>query len=143
MNADYEIQLSRKLFYIEIAVFVVLITAGIILKINNIPITKINPYPCVLYTITGLYCPGCGGTRAVVELLHGHIIKSIEFHPVVLYTFLLSMCYLFSHILNIFTKGKIKAMLFRPMYFYIMIAVIAVQFIIKNVFVIFAGIHLI
>lgn len=28
--------------------------------------------PCLWYRITGYFCPGCGGTRAVYHLLHGH-----------------------------------------------------------------------
>lgn len=34
-------------------------------------------YPrCSLYTMTGLYCPGCGGLRAGHELLHGHLFEA-------------------------------------------------------------------
>ena len=30
-------------------------------------------YPkCILHQTTGLYCPGCGATRATYQLLHGH-----------------------------------------------------------------------
>lgn len=42
-------------------------------------------FPCLFHFITGLYCPGCGGTRAVRALLHGEILKSFCYHPFVLY----------------------------------------------------------
>lgn len=42
--------------------------------------------PCLFHLLTGLYCPGCGGTRAVWYLLHGQILKSIQYHPLVPYT---------------------------------------------------------
>ena len=29
------------------------------------------PDGCVLHNLTGYYCPGCGGTRAIYALLHG------------------------------------------------------------------------
>ena len=41
--------------------------------------------PCLMRTVLGLYCPGCGGTRAVILLLEGHPIRSFFYHPVVLY----------------------------------------------------------
>jgi hypothetical protein len=28
---------------------------------------------CPLYYATGIYCPGCGGLRAVNDLTHGHL----------------------------------------------------------------------
>ena len=39
--------------------------------------------PCLFHTLTGLYCPGCGGTRAAEALLRGDIISSILLHPLV------------------------------------------------------------
>jgi hypothetical protein len=34
-------------------------------------------YPiCYLHALTGLNCPGCGSTRAVHELLHGHLLAA-------------------------------------------------------------------
>ena len=42
-------------------------------------------FPCLFHLVTGLYCPGCGGTRAVRYLLHGQLGKSLFYNPVVLY----------------------------------------------------------
>ena len=41
--------------------------------------------PCPFRFFTGLYCPGCGGTRAVLALLSGDVGKSLYYHPFVLY----------------------------------------------------------
>ncbi len=41
--------------------------------------------PCAFHSLTGLYCPGCGGTRAVRELLYGDLRMSFQYHSLVLY----------------------------------------------------------
>lgn len=33
---------------------------------------------CQFHRFTGLYCPGCGNTRALHALVHGDIIKSLH-----------------------------------------------------------------
>jgi hypothetical protein len=39
-------------------------------------------YPrCVFHQVTGLWCPGCGGLRAVHQLLHGHIAAAFSLNP--------------------------------------------------------------
>ncbi|WP_097003461.1 MULTISPECIES: DUF2752 domain-containing protein [Lacrimispora] len=43
---------------------------------------------CIFHSLTGLYCPGCGGTRAVRTLLQGDLRMSVQYHPLVLYTVL-------------------------------------------------------
>ena len=40
---------------------------------------------CVFHLLTGLYCPGCGGTRAVRYLLKGQLENSVQYHPLILY----------------------------------------------------------
>lgn len=37
--------------------------------------------PCPLHSLTGLYCPGCGSTRAFHELLHGHLAAALHCNP--------------------------------------------------------------
>lgn len=39
---------------------------------------------CPVHGLTGGFCPGCGSTRAVHELLHGDIAGSLVCHPLVL-----------------------------------------------------------
>ena len=41
--------------------------------------------PCPFQFVTGLYCPGCGGTRALLALLSGNVKESLYYHPFVLY----------------------------------------------------------
>ena len=33
---------------------------------------------CMFHKLTGLYCPGCGGTRALSSLLHGDLKTSLH-----------------------------------------------------------------
>ena len=42
-------------------------------------------FPCLFHLLTGLYCPGCGGTRAFRALLAGNLLLSIRYHPLVAY----------------------------------------------------------
>jgi hypothetical protein len=39
--------------------------------------------PCPFHKLTGLYCPGCGSTRAMHQLLHGHVAAAFDFNPLV------------------------------------------------------------
>ncbi len=36
---------------------------------------------CPFYELTGLYCPGCGGTRSITALLHGHPLLALHENP--------------------------------------------------------------
>ena len=41
-------------------------------------------YPrCPFYAVTGHFCPGCGATRAIAELLHGHVAAALHFNAAV------------------------------------------------------------
>lgn len=63
--------------------------------------------PCLMRTVLGLYCPGCGGTRAVILLLEGHPILSFLHHPVVLYAAVLGGWYLISNTIAGMSHGRL------------------------------------
>lgn len=62
------------------------------------------PIQCIFHSITGLWCPGCGGQRAFSLLLHGHILESLRYNivlPIVLYFAIIGY---YSMIGNLFLK---------------------------------------
>lgn len=98
---------------------------------------------CVFERVTGLYCPGCGGTRSVIALFRGRIVKSFIFHPVVPYAF------------AVFTVFMIKMFLLKHfnigrehggrilVFIYIGIGIVIVQWIVKLVLLVGYGISVI
>jgi Protein of unknown function (DUF2752) len=47
-------------------------------------------YPvCLFHKLTGLNCPGCGTTRALYALLHGHLLLAL--HDNALFVFMLAV----------------------------------------------------
>jgi hypothetical protein len=40
--------------------------------------------PCQLHKLTGLWCPGCGSTRALHQLLHGNLMMAFRLNPLVI-----------------------------------------------------------
>lgn len=89
---------------------------------------------CLVWFFFGIYCPGCGGTRSVTALLHGHLLQALWYHPLVPYmvgiylVFMLSWTAAKLHLFGI--KRGIK---YRPGYLYGMVAIIVVNFIGKNI----------
>ena len=39
---------------------------------------------CLFHEVTGLFCPGCGNTRALHALLHGQILVSLRYNPLLI-----------------------------------------------------------
>ena len=37
---------------------------------------------CWVWEHLNLYCPGCGGTRALIALFHGQFFRALWYHPV-------------------------------------------------------------
>ncbi len=60
--------------------------AGLALALGMV-LFEFNPsqhgfYPrCLLYTTTGIYCPGCGSLRAMHQLTHGHLAAALRCNP--------------------------------------------------------------
>jgi hypothetical protein len=71
------------------------LTAGGMAFLYNVdPNAANNPYPrCLLKQLTGIDCPGCGGTRAVYSLLHGDVAGAAD-HNVLAFVALPLIAYL-------------------------------------------------
>lgn len=79
----------------------------------------INSGQCFFYNRLGIYCPGCGVTRAVFALLDAKVIHSILYNPIVLYA-----CFsIFFFKERIFLK-----------YLYCGLAILLINWVVKNLF---------
>ena len=52
---------------------------------------------CMFRALTGLACPGCGSTRALHQLLHGHVGSAFALNPLLLFALPILMYLLVRH----------------------------------------------
>lgn len=77
MNGQLESGCRREL--VAIVGGVTLLLGGILFFFDP---TVYHFYPtCVFHQMTGLLCPGCGGLRAIHQILHGHLLTAFRFNP--------------------------------------------------------------
>lgn len=116
------------------AVLYLIITFGIVtfFYFYN-PVTKAYP-SCPFYHFTGLYCPGCGSSRAVYQIVHGNFLYALNLNPLMIlsipFVFYLLMCSL-----NIKIKGRVifKRIVFTKNFYVILVAGIVLYWIIRNI----------
>ncbi len=89
--------------------------------------------PCPFYTLTGLYCPGCGGQRAFKALLRGDMLASLYCHAAVLPTALYLLFYAGSQALNRLSRGRTKALCFKGWHLLALSGILVLQWLIKNI----------
>lgn len=99
--------------------------------------------PCLVNSTLGLYCPGCGGTRAVAALLHGDLVTSFICHPLVPYAAIGGGWFLLSQSVERISRHKIKIGLkYRDGYIWAALGILIINFIIKNLLLIIWDIDL-
>ena len=90
--------------------------------------------PCVFHEVTGLYCPGCGGTRAAAALLQREVILSLFYHPIVLYGVVIYGWFMASHTIEYLSKSRLKiGMKYRNLYFYLALMLVIINIAVKDV----------
>lgn len=98
---------------------------------------------CYLHTLTGYYCPGCGGTRSASFLIHGHLWKSLYYNPFATYILIMGGIFMVTQTLSRLTGDRVKGLKFRNNYISIGVILLIIQFLIKNLLFGLYGIKLI
>lgn len=131
MLKPFDEKTQRQLLIVGVTGISILTICGCILYYFEIPLMGLFPI-CTMYQKYHLYCPGCGGTRAFLALLHGDIVKSFCYHPFVPYTAVIALVFIGSN--GLYRVGLIKRrFLLRAIYFYLAVVIILVQWGVKNV----------
>lgn len=129
MNEKIDIILYR----IGIGTGCLLFISALLIRYGNINIARFF-IPCIFHRITGFYCPGCGGTRAVRALLQGKVFLSILYHPFVVYMVSVYAWYMVSNTIEKCVKGKISiGMKYKDVYLWIGIILILFNWFVKNI----------
>ncbi len=97
-----------------------------------------SPAPCAFAHITHLYCPGCGGTRAVKALMDFHWIKSALYNPIVIYGVLMCGYYYIGETITLLKGNKKKYTPFKDWTLWMVLVVILGNFVIRNLLLVFA-----
>lgn len=130
---DYKI-LKRDFIIVNAAVGVAILVTLIVMLLQQL---KVLPsYPCGLRQLFGIYCPGCGGTRAMIALFHGHFLRSLVCNPAIILGGLLILYYEIGVIFTLIKKNGKRYFYYRkwPLYSYLM--VVAVFAIIRDILLI-------
>jgi hypothetical protein len=89
-------------------------------------------YPsCPFLTLTGLQCPGCGSTRGLHQLLHGHPVDAFKLNPLVIIAIPIVLL-LFASSTAPFGKHLQTKRLFRPWFGWLALAVVVAFWIFRN-----------
>lgn len=128
----------KKLITVNIIVFIcVLLFIAFSIISNRFGLTK-----CMFLNTFHLYCPGCGGTRALFALLRFDIVASIQYNPTVLAGIIVYLYYNIRALVEI--KRKNEKYFSREKYYLIIIvvAIMIINFFLKNI-ILFNGIDVI
>lgn len=99
--------------------------------------------PCIFQLLTGFYCPGCGGTRAVQSLFRGRWLDSFLLHPFVPFTAIVGGWFMISQTLQRVSRGRLSiGMKYRDIYLWIALGLVGVNFLVKNILLL-AGVDVI
>lgn len=117
----------------RIGIVVLLILPLVWLGYRYIFLRYFPQIPCAAILLFDMYCPGCGGTRAVFSLLQGHFLKALWYHPGVVYSFILYAGFMLTQTLYRLGCRRVHPWKYHDWYLWGFVLIFALNFIIKNV----------
>ncbi len=127
MNKAQKIILTRFLI-INLSALIIGVSYGILAEyfILNFPENTV----CLFKDTLHFYCPGCGGSRSVISLIHLDFLSALRYYPPTL------LCILFILIMDVFDitafVNKRKTAFNFKLFYLVLIAVI-LQFFVRNI----------
>ena len=89
--------------------------------------------PCILNSLTGLSCPGCGLTRAIVAISRGDFLTALSLNCLI-YLYIAYGIWFVSTATVRYIKGKQDPLIFGPNFVHISILALAAVFgIVRNI----------
>ena len=73
--------LYRKICFIST---IILIACSLLFIYYHKPLDGQSFLRCPFYSLSGLFCPGCGSLRAFYQLLHGRFLQAWDLNPLML-----------------------------------------------------------
>lgn len=64
-------------------------------------------FPCTVYSTFSIYCPGCGDTRALHALVHGHILQAFDHNLLFPFAVLILAWYYLVAITSLFFRRRV------------------------------------
>lgn len=128
------INIIKKYPRVFLTILIFIMCIGIVFLYFNTP-GKSNLLPrCVFYSLTKLYCPGCGSTRVVYSLIHGDIftalrcnILTVLFIPLLAYSFI-AFC------VNTYSQRQVlKQIIYNPLAAKIIVIAVIAFWILRNI----------
>lgn len=139
--ANYQMSKNEKRIFVLMSVLLILFIAFLFFyHKTNVNFYNSSGTSCGLKQYFHLYCPGCGGTRALDAFLHGHLIHSFMLQPVIMYLFAYFLSYYIPalFLLTGLRKKKINYNFYLYELFGLL-ALIILFFIGRNLLLVYAG----
>lgn len=136
---DYKNALEYRIWLAGMLAGMVAVMGIVLVHVIPIRISDLG-MDCWIHRTAGIYCPGCGMTRAAFAMAHGRILLSAWYHPAVLYGAVIYGIFMLRGLAAVCSGGRLPFMRWRIGYVYGEIAVILGQFLAKNVMLL--GFHL-
>ena len=89
-------------------------------------------FRCILKEKFGFYCPGCGGSRALLSLLRGDFVSSFYFYPAMIPAALLLFDLYVRLVVTAVTGDWRAASSFRFRAFYAVFAIVLLTFLVRG-----------
>lgn len=89
--------------------------------------------PCLFYTITGLYCPGCGMTRMIAAILDGDFTAAMHYNCAAFFLLpfgiIIYLCWAYRYI----TTGNLPLNKYENIALYALLIIFVVFGILRNI----------
>ncbi len=94
-------------------------------------------FECEIRRVSGLPCPGCGGTRAFYHFFRGEIAQSFRLNPIVIYGAAAYLYFMLTTFFRRHIEKKIESKVRIQYYLYGAAAVLLLQWLIKVVRIVY------
>jgi len=113
-------------------VLTLIIAVSIFLFLFNPAGSDLYP-PCPFNKLTGLYCPGCGSSRALHQLLHGNLLAALNLNPLMVLLLPFLGYSLISYSMRTIRKRSLPGIFLPASGIWLLLGIILVFWVLRNI----------